>query len=72
MVYISANGLTRIISNNLKKYFSSSAIVAEPKEKIEVQSKIQRINPLTHPDYFNVANMFTVRDLLEARVHFGR
>lgn len=30
-----------------------------------------RVNPLTHPDYFNVGNLFTVRDLLESRVHFG-
>lgn len=30
-----------------------------------------RVNPLTHPDYFNVGSLFTVRDLLEARIHFG-
>lgn len=30
-----------------------------------------RVNPLTHPDYFSVANMFKIRDLMEARVHFG-
>jgi small subunit ribosomal protein S2 len=41
-------------------------------EQQEIQTpKIQRINPLAHPDYFNVANMFTVRDLMNARVHFG-
>lgn len=30
-----------------------------------------RVNPLSHPDYFNVENMFKIRDLMEARVHFG-
>jgi len=26
---------------------------------------------LRHPDFFNVHNLFTVRDLFNARVHFG-
>lgn len=47
----------------------SSAAAAEPLEKLEVP--LNRINPLQHPDYFSVANLFTIRDLFEARVHFG-
>lgn len=30
-----------------------------------------RSNPLEHPDYFRVHNLFTVKDLFDARVHFG-
>lgn len=26
---------------------------------------------LNHPDYFNVSNLFTVKDLFEAKVHYG-
>lgn len=26
---------------------------------------------LNHPDYFNVHNLFTVKDLFDARVHYG-
>lgn len=68
-------GLLRIAANNLtRKCFSSAAV--DPLEKrelqnIELPSKISRINPLSHPDYFGVEKMFTVRDLMEARVHFG-
>lgn len=28
-------------------------------------------NPLKHPDYFGVNSLFTVKDLFDARVHFG-
>ncbi|RVE40698.1 hypothetical protein evm_014652 [Chilo suppressalis] len=30
-----------------------------------------KINPLEHPDYFQVHNLFTVKDLFDARVHCG-
>lgn len=72
-LYLPAYGLFRIISNNLPKSFFSSAAVSEIKELELDTPKIVngRVNPLTHPDYFNVGNLFTVRDLLEARVHFG-
>lgn len=29
------------------------------------------LDPLQHPDYFQVSNMFTVRDLFNKRVHYG-
>ena len=28
-------------------------------------------NPLDHPDYFEVQNMFTLKEMFEARVHLG-
>lgn len=30
-----------------------------------------RIDPLRHPDYFKVRKLFTVKDLFDARVHYG-
>lgn len=29
------------------------------------------VDPLKHPDYFGVKNLFTIKDLFDARVHFG-
>ena len=29
------------------------------------------VDPLKHSDYFNVADMFTIRDLYDAKVHLG-
>lgn len=59
----------------MKRCFSSAiaATVEHATEKIEGTQllKPNQIHPLQHPDYFNVANLFTVRDLFEARVHFG-
>ncbi|XP_058796183.1 small ribosomal subunit protein uS2m [Phymastichus coffea] len=30
-----------------------------------------KLHPLKHPDYFEVSKLFTVKDLFDARVHFG-
>lgn len=35
------------------------------------ESSETTINPLTHPDFFQVHTMFTVKDLYDARVHYG-
>ncbi|XP_055695087.1 28S ribosomal protein S2, mitochondrial [Lutzomyia longipalpis] len=53
---------------------SRTAIAEWPQNSNEVnapKSKIEIVDPLTHPDYFNVHNLFTVRDLFNARVHYG-
>lgn len=34
-------------------------------------AKLPESEPLMHPDYFNVHNLFTVTDLYNARVHYG-
>ncbi|XP_011699366.1 PREDICTED: 28S ribosomal protein S2, mitochondrial [Wasmannia auropunctata] len=34
-------------------------------------SEATTLDPLTHPDFFQVHKMFTVRDLYDARVHYG-
>lgn len=70
---ISGQNIFRSLFNNSSKKCFSSAAAAEPQlEKSEASIiKTHHVNPLQHPDYFNVANLFTVRDLFEARVHFG-
>ncbi|XP_024878868.1 28S ribosomal protein S2, mitochondrial [Temnothorax curvispinosus] len=34
-------------------------------------SEVTTLDPLTHPDFFQVHKLFTVKDLYDARVHFG-
>jgi small subunit ribosomal protein S2 len=64
-----------VLQNTSKKNFSANAAASaneQTSSELETQTtKKRHINPLHHPDYFNVANLFTVRDLFEARVHFG-
>jgi len=38
---------------------------------LENLNTTQPVNPLTHPDFFKVHNLFTVKDLYDARVHYG-
>ncbi|XP_011636033.1 28S ribosomal protein S2, mitochondrial, partial [Pogonomyrmex barbatus] len=38
---------------------------------ISETSEIITINPLKHPDFFQVHKLFTVKDLYDARVHYG-
>jgi len=75
MLRTKGQNLFRVLLNNsTKRCFSSAKASPEPAtEKInETQIlKTTHIHPLEHPDYFNVANLFTIRDLFEARVHFG-
>lgn len=77
MIYASAQNLFRVLLKNSPKGNFSSAAAAAVTEPITNQPessqllKTTHINPLQHPDYFNVANLFTIRDLFEARVHFG-
>ncbi|EFN84095.1 28S ribosomal protein S2, mitochondrial [Harpegnathos saltator] len=37
----------------------------------EVESLEITLNPLTHPDFFQMHTLFTVKDLYNARVHYG-
>lgn len=50
--------IIQIINNFFSNYF-----LDPPKELIR--------NPLDYPDYFHVHNIFTIRDLFDARVHYG-
>ncbi|XP_003691877.1 28S ribosomal protein S2, mitochondrial [Apis florea] len=52
----------------LPKYKLSTS--AEPKQEIS-HDDLNQIDPLSHPDFFHVYNMFTIKDLFDAKVHFG-
>lgn len=71
---ITGQNLFRALLKNSPKPNFSSAAAAEPlPNKIELSqlAASSHIHPLEHPDYFNVANLFTIRDLFEARIHLG-
>ncbi|XP_014242711.1 28S ribosomal protein S2, mitochondrial [Cimex lectularius] len=51
-----------------KKCLMSSVALKNP--VVEDGSKAE-LHPLHHPDYFGVNNLFTVKDLFDARVHLG-
>lgn len=34
-------------------------------------SNLESVDPLTHPDFFHIYDTFNVKDLIQARVHFG-
>jgi small subunit ribosomal protein S2 len=72
LIILGPNVFRVLLNNSPKNSFSSVAAIPQ---KIEIPQEQQiitnHINPLHHPDFFNVANLFTVRDLFEARVHFG-
>ncbi|OXU18295.1 hypothetical protein TSAR_004024 [Trichomalopsis sarcophagae] len=42
----------------------------QPNIQPEEPTKV-RLSPLQHPDYFQVHKLFTVKDLFDARVHYG-
>lgn len=59
--------LVRTLNNGVNLARKFSAVAQSENEPIIKP----RVNPLSHPDYFNVEKMFKIRDLMEARVHFG-
>ncbi|CAH0727064.1 unnamed protein product, partial [Brenthis ino] len=53
--------------------FRNNSTASKP-ELIEPTQEIKTVaqsNPLDHPDYFQVHNLFSVKDLFDSRVHFG-
>ncbi|XP_041981266.1 28S ribosomal protein S2, mitochondrial [Aricia agestis] len=50
---------------------SSTTVEAKPIENTETTTVSEKKNPLEYPDYFQVHNLFTVKDLFDARVHYG-
>ncbi|CAH1155747.1 unnamed protein product [Phaedon cochleariae] len=53
--------------NSVRKLSALSQSQADHKGFVE----ITRDEALQHPDYFSVHNLFTVKDLFDARVHYG-
>ncbi|XP_028148406.1 28S ribosomal protein S2, mitochondrial [Diabrotica virgifera virgifera] len=56
---------------NLRKLCSSTQVKQQQIVPEENTTKCMREEVLKHPDYFNVHNLFTVKDLFDARVHYG-
>ncbi|XP_044743244.1 28S ribosomal protein S2, mitochondrial [Chrysoperla carnea] len=65
------NCLRRISILQAKKCLTYSTLpkteLTSPSNKLEYLQS----NMLTHPDYFQLHNLFTVEDLFNARVHYG-
>ncbi|XP_026478651.1 28S ribosomal protein S2, mitochondrial [Ctenocephalides felis] len=50
----------------------STQVEAQESVKVDdVPTNTPAIDVLSHPDYFKVHNLFTVKDLFNARVHYG-
>lgn len=74
--------VTRTFSSKLWKDWSvvRPLMMYFPRHKLSTEVALQEvitndmtkeINPLKHPDFFYVHNMFTVKDLFDAKVHLG-
>lgn len=67
---VSVRRLALSRSYSSSSYSTQSAPKAITTDEKEVQHT-QMPNPLQHHDFFEVRNIFTVKDLLDARVHYG-
>ncbi|KAK5642628.1 hypothetical protein RI129_008795 [Pyrocoelia pectoralis] len=66
------NKATRLSYSALRTYSASAVLNPTIVEHATTLPKAERTDPLlSSPDYFNVHNLFTVKDLFEARVHYG-
>ncbi|XP_057675202.1 28S ribosomal protein S2, mitochondrial [Corythoichthys intestinalis] len=50
--------------------YSTAASIKTPPPQSDVTAAIMKV-PLEKPDYFHVSELFTVKDLFDARVHLG-
>ncbi|XP_011493832.1 PREDICTED: 28S ribosomal protein S2, mitochondrial [Ceratosolen solmsi marchali] len=50
---------------------SISKLSTKTQPQIPNEAKKVEINPLQHPDYFEIHKLFTIKDLFDAGVHFG-
>ncbi|XP_077354459.1 small ribosomal subunit protein uS2m [Festucalex cinctus] len=51
-------------------YSTAASIKSPPQQSDQVTEEIMKL-PLEKPDYFRVSELFTVKDLFDARVHLG-
>lgn len=65
LVSISRQICNRSVRNLVALAASKPESVSTPEEPAQEDAVLK------HPDYFKVHNLFTVKDLFEARVHFG-
>lgn len=55
----------------VKSLSALPATEVQPATNVDSNSERKFVNPLRFPDYFEVQNLFTVKDLFDARVHLG-
>lgn len=68
-MFIKHNSPTIVILALCRRFWSSLPL---NKSKVTVTKETEREDPtLSHPDFFNVHNLFTVSDLFNARAHYG-
>jgi small subunit ribosomal protein S2 len=62
----------KLTKNILIKAARTNSTIPQTQE-VQPPSEAQDLekNVLNHPDYFSVHNLFTVKDLFDARVHYG-
>lgn len=69
-MYVFSDCRSSLSAVNGRRLLSALAQTDDEKQLI-TKPRVENSNPLIHADYFNVQSMFTIRDLLEARVHLG-
>ncbi|XP_077290725.1 mitochondrial ribosomal protein S2 [Arctopsyche grandis] len=68
----STNFLRTSFQNAQNKLFCTQTQLEKLPQEQDVKAlEVPEIDPLKHPDFFNVHNLFTVKDLFDARVHYG-
>lgn len=60
--------VVRPLMMNFPRHTLSTKVMSQ---EAVTNDNIKQINPLDHPDFFHVHDMFTVKDLFNARVHYG-
>ncbi|XP_077441861.1 small ribosomal subunit protein uS2m [Vanacampus margaritifer] len=63
-------GLWRLLRYQNCNYSSAASIKTPLPQSDQVTEEIMKL-PLQKPDYFRVSELFTVKDLFDARVHLG-
>ncbi|XP_063287684.1 small ribosomal subunit protein uS2m [Pelobates fuscus] len=58
---------------SIRLYETAPVIVAAPNQQLAIDDFNEKIiaEPLKHPDFFNVKELLSIKDLFEARVHLG-
>ncbi|CAH1975120.1 unnamed protein product [Acanthoscelides obtectus] len=62
---------TNILRPLVRPSYTSVKYSTVPAAQDKVVEATKNQDILSHPDYFNVHNLFTVKDLFDARVHYG-
>ncbi|XP_065155368.1 small ribosomal subunit protein uS2m-like [Atheta coriaria] len=62
---------TKHVKSCVKATYQCLSTVTQPLPTEKSVEETKETNILKHPDYFQVHNLFTVKDLFDARVHYG-